>query len=367
MILIFSLFGLFFFFNGIFKGLCMENVVPLHPNIERLFRRLMGGLLGVTKDVNALKTIYLNNDFHDDLPDSVATIGFFDGVHQGHQYLIRHIVDAAKREGRQSLVITFDRHPRQVLHADYQPELLTTLDEKLILLSRTGIDAVAVLHFDEALASLSAYDFMQSVLCQKLHVKTLYIGYDHRFGHNRTEGFPQYVEYGKTLGIDVVQNPALNVGADPVSSSLCRRLIAQGDIAQANRCLGYAYTLVGRVIGGEQQGRRMGFPTANLDPHSIHQMVPQAGVYAVKVRLQQSMTWYQGMMNIGTRPTFGGKQTTLEVHLFQYSGDLYGKLLLVAFHSKIREEQTFPSVEALRQQLVQDKEQVINHFNHLHE
>lgn len=345
----------------------MENVVPLHPNIERLFCRLMGRLLGVTKDVNALKTIYLNNDFHDDLPDSVATIGFFDGVHQGHQYLIRHIVDAAKREGRQSLIITFDRHPRQVLHADYQPELLTTLDEKLILLSRTGIDAVAVLHFDEALVSLSAFDFMQSVLCQKLHVKTLYIGYDHRFGHNRTEGFLQYVEYGKTLGIDVVQNPALNVGTAPVSSSLCRRLIAQGDIAQANRCLGYAYTLVGRVIGGEQQGRRMGFPTANLDPLSIHQMVPQSGVYAVKVRLQQSMTWYQGMMNIGTRPTFGGKQTTLEVHLFQYSGDLYGKLLLVAFHSKIREEQTFPSVEALRQQLAQDKEQVINHFNNLQE
>ena len=334
---------------------------------SKLLQPPCGWVVVGAKDENALKTIYLNNDFCGDLADSVATIGFFDGVHRGHQYLIRHIVEAAKREGRQSLVITFDRHPRQVLQADYQPEMLTTLEEKLILLSRTGVDAVAVLHFDVALASLSAYDFMQRVLCQQLHVKTLYIGYDHRFGHNRTEGFPQYVEYGKTLGIDVVQNPALNVGADPVSSSVCRRLIAQGDITQANHCLGYAYTLTGRVIGGEQQGRRMGFPTANLDPHSIHQMAPQPGVYAVKVRLQQSMTWYQGMMNIGTRPTFGGKQITLEVHLFQYSGDLYGKLLLVAFHGKIRDEQTFPSVEALRQQLVQDKEQVINHFNHLHE
>ncbi len=321
----------------------------------------------VAKDENALKTIYLNNDFCDDLADSVATIGFFDGVHRGHQYLIRHIVEAAKKEGRQSMVITFDRHPRQVLHADYQPEMLTTLDEKLILLSRTGVDVVAVLHFDVALANLSASDFMQNVLRDKLHVKTLYIGYDHRFGHNRTEGFPQYVAYGKSLGIAVVQNPALNVGDQPVSSSVCRRLLAQGDITEVNHCLGYAYTLVGRVIGGEQQGRRMGFPTANLDPHAIGQMVPQSGVYAVKVRLQQGMTWYQGMMNIGTRPTFGGKQTTLEVHIFHYSGDLYGKRLLVAFHSKIRDERTFPSVETLREQLVQDKEQVTNYFNHLHQ
>lgn len=314
-----------------------------------------------------MKTIYLNNDFDEVLEDSVATIGFFDGVHLGHQYLIRHIVEAAKQQGRQSMVITFDRHPRQVLHAEYQPEMLTTLDEKLILLSRTGIDAVAVLHFDEALAALSASDFMQHVLCDQLHVKTLYIGYDHRFGHNRAEGFPQYVEYGKRLGIEVVQNPAFAVGEENVSSSLCRRMIAQGDMEQAHRYLGYAYIMAGRVVGGHRQGRRLGFPTANLDTSAWGQILPPSGVYAVKVRLQQDMTWYMGMMNIGTRPTFGGSQTTLEVNIFHTSEDLYGKMLLVAFYRKIRDEQAFPSIEDLREQLVEDKEQVINYFNNLSE
>ena len=301
------------------------------------------------------------------MPASVATIGFFDGVHLGHQFLVAHVVQTARDEGLKSMVVTFDKHPREVLQSSYQPQMLTTLPERLALLERTGVDVVAVLHFDVALSQLTAHAFMHDLLRQKLHVVKLFIGYDHRFGHNRAEVFPDYVRYGHEMGMEVVQNPAFDVQGEPVSSTLCRRLVASGEMASAARCLGYPYLLEGKVVAGFQQGRKMGFPTANIQLGDTRRIVPAPGVYAVRVGIGDAVDgslsdftkWHLGMMNIGCRPTFGGHQVTLEVHIFDFAGDLYGQTVQVAFLKRIREERKFSSPAALADQLRKDKQAVL--------
>lgn len=315
-----------------------------------------------------MKTIYLNSNSRPEQPaPSVATIGFFDGVHRGHQFLIEEVKREAQQAGLCSTVITFDRHPRQVLHQDYQPELLTTLDEKLMLLSRTGVDQAVVLHFDEAMASLTAKKFMHQVLRERLNVRRLVIGYDNRFGHNRAEGFDDYVRYGRELGMEVIHNTAFTLKDVQVSSSVVRALVREGEVAMARQCLGYPYTLAGTVTTGYQEGRKLGFPTANLDLASVHQLLPAGGVYAVKVRLAQSMTWHAGMMNIGTRPTFDGTERSLEVNIFDFADDIYGRELLVAFYHKMREEKKFRNAATLACQLQEDKQTIKEYFSKANE
>ncbi len=292
----------------------------------------------------------------------VATIGFFDGVHRGHRYLIDNLVADARKEGLSSMAITFDEHPRKVLNSDFQPELLTTLEGKLTLLSKTGIDAAALLHFDKKLAALSARDFMEKILKERLNVRKLYIGYDHRFGHGRTETFEDYVRYGRELGIEVVHNKAFVLNGINLSSSVVRSLLREGEVEMAAQCLGYPYTLQGRVTEGCKVGRKLGYPTANLDTSQISQLIPAPGVYAVKVRLLNEMSFLHGMMNIGSRPTFGGEQQSLEVHIFHFEGDLYDNEILVSFFHRIRSERKFPSPEALVSQLKVDAEMVMEQF-----
>lgn len=304
-----------------------------------------------------MKTIYLNDNTAP-LEPCVATIGFFDGVHRGHQYLISHVRQEAARSRLRSLVVTFDRHPRQVLRQDYQPEMLSTLSTKLLLLSKTGIDTAALLHFDEQLASLSARDFMAEVLRDRLNVRKLVIGYDNRFGHNRSEGFDDYVRYGRELGIEVIHNPAFVLNDVNISSSVVRAFVKEGEVELANRCLGYPYTIAGKVVDGYKEGRRMGFPTANLDPATIGQLVPAGGVYAVKVRLENSMAFRPAMMNIGMRPTFGGHTQSLETYIFNFSENIYGRTLLVSFVRRIREERKFDNVTQLIEQLKEDEKTV---------
>lgn len=199
------------------------------------------------------------------MPEFVATIGFFDGVHRGHRFLIDRVIEEAQRSGMSSAVITFDRHPREVLQTDYQPDLLSTLDEKLLLLSKTHVDNTVVLHFDASLAALTAHDFMRDVLQGELKVRKLIIGYDNRFGHNRSEGFDDYVRYGKELGIEVICADAFLPDDVRVSSSVIRTCLREGRVEEANRLLGYDYTIESRIVSGYQNGRKMGFPTANLD------------------------------------------------------------------------------------------------------
>lgn len=319
-----------------------------------------------------MRTLYYNNGVFAtlkgkgeriDLKPCVATIGFFDGVHRGHQYLIRHLVETARNEGMESTIITFDEHPRKVLHSDYQPEMLSTLDSKLLLLSKTEVDNAVVLHFDKKIASLSAREFMQQVLHEHLHVKKLFIGYDHRFGHNREETFDDYVRYGKEMGMEVVRNQAFTLNDIHVSSSVIRSFLREGEVEMANQCLGYPYTIIGKVVNGFHEGRKLGFPTANLDISHFGQMIPAPGVYAVRARLENSVEMKRGMMNIGTRPTFGGKKITLETHIFNFDGDIYNQLLLVSFVHRIRGERKFGSAEELAEQLKEDEATVLELFD----
>ena len=287
-----------------------------------------------------MNTIYYNDTVQ--LQPCVATIGFFDGVHRGHQFLIHHLVETARKDGLQSTVITFDAHPRKVLQADYQPEMLSTLDSKLLLLSKTEVDNAVVLHFDKAMAAMSAREFMQQVLHDHLNVRKLFIGYDHRFGHNREETFEDYVRYGREMGIEVIRNEAFQIDGINISSSVIRSFLKEGEVEMAAQCLG--------------------FPTANLDISHFGQMIPAPGVYAVKVRLENSVVWKRGMMNVGNRPTFNGKQITLETHIFNFDGDIYDQLLLVGFVKRIRGEQKFDGPEELAAQLKVDEQTVLDLF-----
>ena len=255
----------------------------------------------------------------------VATIGMFDGVHLGHQFVLHHVVETAREQGLQSMAITFD----QTMHRD---QVLTPLDAKRLLLSKTSVDRIEVLQFTDELRQMTA-------------------------------------RYGKEMGIEVRCLPpapshgmGMGEGAT-VSSSYIRRLLTEGHVGKAFEGLGYPYTILGRVEHGEHVGTQLGFPTANLVLVDDKQLIPAAGAYAVKVRMEHSVEWKHGMMNIGMRPTFDGHKRTLEVHVFRLNEDLYGQQLLVSFVERLREEQRFENVESLISQLQQDAvlaEQILN-------
>lgn len=288
-----------------------------------------------------------------------ATIGFFDGVHCGHQFVISRLNAMAREAEMRSMVITFDQHPRQVVHADYVPQLITPTSEKLRLLRQTGVDCVEVLPFDSNMAQLSAHDFMLTVLRDRLGVARLLIGYDNRFGHNRTEGFDEYATYGREMGIDVVANTPIDIDGLRVSSSLVRRLIAAGDVAEAARCLGRPFKMEGTVEHGYQMGRRIGFPTANIAPSCAEQIVPLAGVYAVRLSIDDG-EWLPAMMNIGANPTFQRDRLTLEAHIIGFNGDIYGHHVAVEFAQRLRGERRFASVDELKAQMEKDRNETLN-------
>ncbi len=289
-----------------------------------------------------------------DLTPSVATIGFFDGVHAGHQHLIAQVVEEARKAGLISLVVTFDNHPRQVTTPEYIPQMLTTGEEKMVKLEKTSIDACALFHFTPQLAALSAREFMAQILRDRLHVRKLVIGYDNRFGHNRSEGFEDYVRHGRDLGMEVIASTPFTIDGEAVSSSRIRRLLAAGETVEAARCLGAPYIIAGQVVEGFQLGRRLGFPTANIDMGDEKKLLPAAGVYAVRVRVEGSQETKPAVMNIGQRPTFGGEETSVEVHIIHFDGNLYGHRVMVAVGERLREERKFRSAEALAGQLRKD-------------
>lgn len=290
----------------------------------------------------------------------VATVGFFDGVHAGHRFLIDQVKAFAEEKNLPSVVFTFAVHPRKVLHSDYQPQLLTTFDEKLFQLQSTGIDTCIVLNFDHAMAGMTAYEFLQKILYNKYNVKTLVVGHDHRFGHNRTDGFEQYLVYGREIGMEVQQAERYFTDQfSHVSSSEIRKALAAGNITIANTLLSYPYSFRGIVTDGYKLGRKIGFPTANIEPENHEKLLPQHAVYAVDVLWNNKI--YRGMMNIGTRPTvINGNQTSIEVHIFNFSEDVYNEVLEISFLKKIRNEQKFENIEALVKQLETDKINALN-------
>ena len=287
----------------------------------------------------------------------MATIGFFDGVHRGHRFLLDHIQRLARAEGLATAVLTFPEHPRKLLHPDFVPRLLTTCDEKLELLSQTGVDYCILLDFTPQIAALSAQQFMQ-LLRNKYNIRSLLTGYDHRFGHNRSEGLEDYMRYGRELGMEVLAAPAYhNERGVAVSSSLIRRALAEGKPDCAADCLGYEYFLNGRVGSGHQIGRQLGFPTANLQTDCPDKLIPKDGVYAVHAEVGGKT--YGGMLSIGQRPTLdNGPERTIEVHLFGFRGNIYGCPLRVSFVKYTRPEVKFGSIDELAERLKQDAAEI---------
>lgn len=286
----------------------------------------------------------------------VATIGFFDGVHVGHRFLIKELQDWGKELNMPSAVITFPEHPRQVLHSDYRPKLLDTFQEKMERLETTGIDYCIALDFTYELSLYSAADFIR-LLAEEYHVKGLLIGYDHRFGHDRSDGFEQYVEYGGQVGMEVRKASPYDEGNIRVSSSEIRRLLQEGKVEMANALLTYPYQLKGRIVSGYKVGRTIGFPTANIEVDSPYKLLPKVGVYAVWVELLGKR--YKGMLYIGKRPTLqNGDNLTIEVNILGFSGNAYNDEITVSFVYAVREDKTFESVEALREQLERDRQTV---------
>lgn len=284
--------------------------------------------------------------------NKVATIGFFDGVHRGHQHLLRQVLEIAHQRHMASLVVTFFQQPRHVVtHETDRFFLLTTTNEKLHLLQQAGIDHCEVMEFTPELALMTAHDFMQ-LLHDKYGVSALVIGYDNRFGHNRSEGFDDYVRYGKQLGIEVLQATQFPA----VSSTKIRELLLEGDLEAANQILGYRYMLEGQVVNGFHIGHTMGFPTANLQV-APEKLIPADGVYAVMVELDGEQ--HQGMLNIGTRPTLANSdERSIEVHIFDFHDNIYDKELRLSLVKRTRGEVRFASKEQLILQLQQDAAEI---------
>ena len=293
----------------------------------------------------------------------VATIGFFDGVHQGHRFLINQIKAVARAKGLLSALVTFSAHPRKVMQKDYQPQLLSTPKEKAELLATTGVDYCIVLDFTPEIARLTACEFMEDILKKKLNVASLVIGYDHRFGHNRAEGFDDYYQYGTKIGMEVLRAKACIINDVNVSSSVIRLLLQEGEIDMATKCLGYNYYLDGTVVDGYKVGRTIGFPTANLKVEDQDKLVPADGVYAVKVTVTGQE--YMGMLDIGHRPTFNnGTNKSIEVNILDFNSDIYEQFIRITFIRRIRSDIKFKKVEDLIAQLHRDEAEVRRILQH---
>ena len=289
----------------------------------------------------------------------VATIGSFDGVHRGHRCLLQQVRSLADERGLKAMAITFAVSPKRVLGSN-DIVSLNGVEERLALLREAGMDEVSMLEFTHEMAAMSARDFMGQVLKEQLGVEVLVIGYDHRFGRGRTDGFDDYVRYGHELGIEVVRGEACMEQGEAVSSTRIRACIAEGRVSEASHLLGYHYRLCGTVVGGYKVGRKMGFPTANIHVKECEKMLPANGVYAVFVHVDANGGGnHVGMLNIGHRPTVNnGSERSIEVHILDFEGDLYGKSLCVEFVERLRDERTFDNLDALMAQLQADKERV---------
>ncbi len=301
-----------------------------------------------------MNIIYLDKNSILPNEEFAATIGFFDGVHRGHRFLIEQLKAIASEAGLPSAVITFPVHPRKILQSDYQPQLLNNFEEKLFQLSTTGVDFCFVLNFTKELSELTAEEFIREKLSKELHVKDLIIGYDHRFGKGRVNDFNDYKLYGNSCGMQVLQAKQLEETGLHISSTTIRHLLSEGNVEKASSLLSYNYTIEGQVITGNQMGRKMGFPTANLQITEPYKVIPAIGIYATRVHIDGSI--YNGMTYIGDRPTVvsGGEQR-IETHILDFVEDIYGKDLKIELVEYIRNDIKFDTIEELISQLVRDE------------
>lgn len=284
---------------------------------------------------------------------SVVTIGTFDGVHIGHQKIIQKLTKKASENNLISIVLTFFPHPRMVLQQNSDIELLNTIAERKAILESLGVDYIYVKAFTKEFSELSARDFVKTILVDTLHVKQVIIGYDHKFGKNRSANIDDLKKFGTEFGFDVEEISAQDVEDVAVSSTKIRTALKEGDIKTANAFLGYDYFINGIVVKGKGFGKKMEFPTANINVEETYKLIPQNGVYAIGSVYNEKPIY--GMMNIGMNPTFEGKKKTIEAHFFDFNEDLYDQHLKIYFLDRLRDEHKFNSVDELIAQLRQDK------------
>lgn len=301
------------------------------------------------------------NNFYANNP--VLTVGTFDGVHLGHQKIISRMLNLAKSSNGESVIFTFDPHPRKIVSPKEKSlRLLTTLDEKIALFEQSGIDHLIIFPFTAEFASLTYEDFVENILVGQIHTKLLVVGYDHKFGKNRQGGFEFLKQCADRHEFQIEKLDVLLVNEANVSSTRIREAIQQGDMETANLFLGYPFSLHGTVVEGQKLGRQIQFPTANIEASDPDKIIPGYGVYGVKARVRNKT--YNGMLNIGSRPTINNNadHRSIEVHLFDFDIDIYGESIEVNFYKKLREEQKFSSLDALKDQLSKDKLETMSFF-----
>ena len=284
---------------------------------------------------------------------TVLTIGTFDGVHLGHQKIIERVVTTARQEGLLATIFTFFPHPRMVVQHDKSLKLIHTLEEKKQLLQQLGVDLLVIQPFNEAFAQLTAEEFVSTILVQRLNVKKVIIGYDHRFGRNRTANIDDMRLFGEKYGFAVEEISVQEVDEVSVSSTKIREALNKGDVTTAEHYLGTPYSLTGTVVHGLKLGRTLGYPTANIQVTEDYKLIPKDGVYAVYSYIGERKVY--GMMSIGKNPTIEGKGASIEVYFFDFNGDLYDQKLTIEFVQYLREEQKFDTIDLLKKQLQDDE------------
>ncbi|MGI4022196.1 MAG: bifunctional riboflavin kinase/FAD synthetase [Janthinobacterium lividum] len=313
------------------------------------------------------------------LQNAVVTIGTFDGVHLGHRKIISRLQEVARQTGGETVILTFFPHPRMILHPEDQNlKLITTIAEKADLLEKLGIDHLIITPFSRDFSNLSAEEYIREMLVNRIGTKKIVIGYDHRFGKDRSGGLVELQKFAPVYGFEVEEIPEQDVNEIAVSSSRIRKAVLSGETSLANLFLGYAFFITGKVIRGDQIGRTLGYPTANLFIEENYKLIPADGIYAVSMEIKElkeerqelkashptpHTSYLKGMAYIGHRPTINGMTRNIEVNIFDFNSDIYNQTLKMHFHAFIRHDVKFAGLEELTQQLGRDKESVLSYFS----
>tara|TARA_Y100000814_G_scaffold293417_1_gene274861 strand:- start:2687 stop:3613 length:927 start_codon:yes stop_codon:yes gene_type:complete len=286
--------------------------------------------------------------------ESILTIGTFDGVHIGHNKILKRLIQDSKKNNLSSLVMTFFPHPRMILNKSHEIKMIDTIDEKINLLEKTGLDNLIIHPFDNNFSKIRAKEFVEEILVKKLKIKEIIIGYDHKFGKDREASVEDLKKFGKDYMFTVKEIPAQEIDSIAISSTKIRNAILNGEIEKCNKFLGRNFILTGKVVYGEGLGKKIDFPTANIEIKETYKIIPKNGVYLVKTKINSNT--YFGMMNIGIRPTVGGTNKSLEIHFFNFKDNIYGKNVSIEIIKKIRDEEKFSSIDQLKIQLKKDEQ-----------
>ena len=286
--------------------------------------------------------------------ESILTIGTFDGVHVGHNKILKRLIQDSKKNNLSSLVMTFFPHPRMILNKSHEIKMIDTIDEKINLLEKTGLDNLIIHPFDNNFSKIRAKEFVEEILVKKLKIKEIIIGYDHKFGKDREASVEDLKKFGKDYMFTVKEIPAQEIDSIAISSTKIRNAILNGEIEKCNKFLGRNFILTGKVVYGDGLGKKIDFPTANIEIKETYKIIPKNGVYLVKTKINSNT--YFGMMNIGIRPTVGGTNKSLEIHFFNFKDNIYGKNVSIEIIKKIRDEEKFSSIDQLKIQLKKDEQ-----------